>query len=141
MKNPGPFEHSMPPMPFMFSLPLMMRTYEPLGVAFWENQEGILEGMQEFSDGWFRRRHSGTQAALDAAKRICEASTPAEMVAEYQNWLRGSVERIAEDGVACQQHLTRLGSLMNSQLSHATDDVMTNAASAAKPKSISLKVA
>jgi hypothetical protein len=141
MKDVGPFEHSMPPMPFMLPLPFMLKTYEPLGIAFWENQEGILEGMQEFSDGWFRRRHSGTQAALDAAKRICEASTPTEMIAEYQNWLRGSVERMAEDGVACQQHLTRLGSLLNSQLSRATDDVMTNAASAAKKTSISLKAA
>ena len=40
------------------------KTYAPIGVKFWENQQTALEGLKEFSDGWFARRHKRTQAAL-----------------------------------------------------------------------------
>jgi len=36
-----------------------LKAYAPIGVKFWENQETALEGLKEFADGWFARRHKG----------------------------------------------------------------------------------
>jgi len=46
-----------------------LKTYAPVVVKFWENQETALEDLKEFADGWFARRHEGLQAALEAAIR------------------------------------------------------------------------
>src|SRR5258705_8993549 len=34
-----------------------LKAYAPIGVKFWENQETALEGLKEFAEGWFARRH------------------------------------------------------------------------------------
>ena len=52
---------------------------------FWQNQETALEGLKEFADGWFARRQKSTQAALEAAKQISDATTPSDILREYQN--------------------------------------------------------
>ena len=46
-----------------------LKTYAPLSLKFWENQGTALEGMKEFSDGWFARRHKTTQAGIEAVLR------------------------------------------------------------------------
>ena len=84
-----------------------LKTYAPIGVKFWENQETALEGLKEFADGWFARRHDSTQAALEAAKRIGDAATPSDVFREYQNWLGRAMELVAEDGKAYQQQMLR----------------------------------
>ena len=84
-----------------------LKTYAPIGVKFWENQVTALEGLKEFADGWFARRHDSTQAALEAAKRIGDAATPSDVFREYQNWLGRAMELVAEDGKACQQQMLR----------------------------------
>jgi hypothetical protein len=48
--------------------------------AFWENQDRILHEMQEFANGWFDRRHTGTREACEAAQRMCRAETPVDLV-------------------------------------------------------------
>ena len=63
-----------------------LKNYAPIGVKFWENQQTALEGLKEFADGWFARRHESTQAALEAAKHIADAATPSDVFREYQNW-------------------------------------------------------
>jgi len=83
------------------------KTYAPIGVKFWENQQTALEGLKEFADGWFARRHESTQAALDAAKHIGDTATPSDVFREYQNWLGRAVELLAEDGKAYQQQVLR----------------------------------
>jgi hypothetical protein len=84
-----------------------LKTYAPIGVKFWENQVTALEGLKEFADGWFARRHNSTQAALEAAKRIGDAATPSDVFREYQNWLGRAMELVAEDGKAYQQQMLR----------------------------------
>jgi hypothetical protein len=80
-----------------------LKAYAPMSVKFWENQETALEGLKEFADGWFARRHKGMQLALEAAKHIGDAETPSDILREYQNWLTREMELLAEDGKAYQQ--------------------------------------
>jgi hypothetical protein len=89
-----------------------LKTYAPIVVKFWENQETALEGLKEFADGWFARRHKSTQAALEAAKHIVDAETP-DILREYQNWLKQEMELIAEDGKAYQQQVLRAGAQLS----------------------------
>ena len=80
--------------------------------AFWQNQEKLLEAMQTLAEGWFERRHNGTDAALKAAERICKAQTPAEALREYQEWASGSLQRMMSDALACQQQMMKIGPLL-----------------------------
>ena len=86
-----------------------LKAYAPIGVKFWENQETALEGLKEFADGWFDRRHKGMEVALEAAKHIGDAETPSDIFREYQDWLTREMELLAEDGKACQQQVLRAG--------------------------------
>ena len=86
-----------------------LKAYAPLGVKFWQNQETALEGLKEFADGWFARRHEGMQAALEAAKHIGDAETPSDMLREYQDLLKREMELFAEDGKAYQQQVLKAG--------------------------------
>ncbi len=90
--------------------PEVLKTYAPVGVKFWQGEEAVLSGLQEFSDGWFARRHTGTQAALQAAKRIGEAANPIDVLQAYQDWVSGAAARLLEDGLAYQTHLLKTGS-------------------------------
>ena len=92
-----------------------LKAYAPVGVKFWENQETALEGLKEFADGWFARRHKSTQAALEAAKHIGDAQTPSDVLREYQNWLTREAELIAEDGKAYQQEVLRAGTHLSAR--------------------------
>ena len=92
-----------------------LKAYAPIGVKFWENQETALEGLKEFADGWFARRHKGMQAALEAAKHIGDAETPTDILREYQNWLSREMELVAEDGKAFQQQVLRAGAQLSAQ--------------------------
>ncbi len=93
-----------------------LKTYAPIGVKFWENQEAALGGLKEFADGWFARRHKSVQAALEAAKRIGDAATPSDILGEYQNWLARAMELLTEDGNAYQQQVLRIGAHLSAKL-------------------------
>src|SRR6202140_4099425 len=86
-----------------------LKAFAPMGVKFWENQETALEGLKEFADGWFARRHKGMEVALEAVKHIGDAETPSDILREYQNWLTREMELLAEDGKAYQQQVLRAG--------------------------------
>ena len=90
-----------------------LKAYAPIGVKFWENQETALEGLKEFADGWFARRHKGMQVALETAKHIGDAETPSDILREYQNWVTREMELLAEDGKAYQQQVLRAGVQLN----------------------------
>jgi hypothetical protein len=70
---------------------------------FWEAQNQILDGMEHLAHDWFERRHVGTQAALEAAQRCCQAETTVDLVREYQDWAAGAVQRLMADGLDWQQ--------------------------------------
>ena len=92
-----------------------LKAYGPIGVKFWENQETALEGLKEFADGWFARRHKGMQAALEAAKHIGDAETPTDILREYQNWLTREMELVAEDGKAYREQVLRAGAHLSAR--------------------------
>ena len=93
-----------------------LKTYAPVGVKFWENQEAALDGMKELADGWFARRHTGAQAAFEAAKRIGDAATPLDIIREYQDWMNGAMQRLMEDSTAYQQQLLKAGAHLSAHL-------------------------
>jgi hypothetical protein len=105
--------------PHVLQPAVALKTYAPVGVKFWESQQAALDSIKEFSDGWFKRRQSGAQAALEAAKRISEAATPADMHREYQDWLKGAFERVLAEGTAFQEQITKAGTQLSAQLSSA----------------------
>src|SRR6202158_3483951 len=92
-----------------------LKAFAPMGVKFWENQETALEGLKEFADGWFARRHKGTQAALEAAQHMGDAESPSDILQEYQSWFRREMELLAEDGKAYQQQVLRAGANLRAQ--------------------------
>lgn len=75
---------------------------------FWRGQDKVLDSMQAFAGGWFERRHAGTRAALEATQRIYAAKTPLDAAREYQDWLSGSLQRMAADSVAMQRELMEI---------------------------------
>lgn len=83
--------------------PEVSETMRKNACCFWESQEKILDAMQTFSDGWFERRYTGTDAALESAKRMCKAETPVDLLREYQDWVSGAFQRVMADGLACQR--------------------------------------
>ena len=92
-----------------------LKAYAPMSVKFWENQETALDGLKEFADGWFARRHTGMQTALKAAKHIGDAETPFDVFQEYQDWLKREMELLAEDGKAYQQQVLKAGAQLSAR--------------------------
>jgi hypothetical protein len=87
-------------------------TLEKNSAACWRNQDGILESMEEFAAGWFERRRVGTQAALEAARLMSGAESPAALISEYQSWATGAVERLIADSLAWQKHVMAVAGLV-----------------------------
>lgn len=90
---------------------------------FWRSQDKVLDCMQAFARGWFERRHAGTQAALEAAQRMCAAKTPFDAAREYQDWASGSLQRIATDSLAIQRELMDIGDALLNVPSHPSTAV------------------
>jgi hypothetical protein len=84
---------------------------------FWNGQDQILDAMEEYTNDWFERRHTGAHEALDSAQQMIEASTPVEAMHEYQKWVIGCLERTVSDGLACQKHLLSVSALLAPPLS------------------------
>jgi hypothetical protein len=79
---------------------------------FWRGQDKVIDCMQGFALGWFERRHADTKAALESARRMCTARTPADAAREFQEWASGSLQRAAQDGVAFQREIMAIGEAM-----------------------------
>jgi hypothetical protein len=92
-----------------------LKACAPMGVKFWENQQTALEGLKEFADGWFARRRTTAEAALEAAKHIGDAATPSDIFREYQGWLTRATELLAEDAKAYQQQMLRAGAQLSTR--------------------------
>jgi hypothetical protein len=73
-----------------------------------EAQQLMLREMEDMAHGWFSRRHSGTQAALEAAREMTASGDPAEAVNAYQRWIAGSFGRVAADAMEVQSHGARM---------------------------------
>ncbi|MGE0563047.1 MAG: hypothetical protein AB7O50_00910 [Pseudolabrys sp.] len=95
-----------------YQMPMAWRMMnEEAWVQYWRGQDVLLTCMQEFADGWFRRRHTATATALDTALRCCEAKTPFAVAREVLTWQMGSIQRVMEDGLSCQKCCMELAKL------------------------------
>jgi hypothetical protein len=85
---------------------------------FWENQNKILDNMEAFTSNWFKRRHTGTYSAQEAAQRMCGTESMVDVVQAYQDWAKGAFERLMADGLAChEQIVAATGALTSPPLS------------------------
>lgn len=62
----------------------------------------LLDAMQTLATGWFHRRRKGVEATHAAAIAICECDDAVTAARCYQDWVRGSIERMAADVLALQ---------------------------------------
>lgn len=90
--------------------------------AYWIDQEKILHSMEEFTTAWFERRHAGTRAGLETARRMCEAKSSMDMLQAYQTWATDALERLTADGIACQKHLMTIGALLADPLAPGVEE-------------------
>lgn len=67
---------------------------------FWRMQTRLLENFENMSKAWLERRRAGTEAALQTATKICDCDDPSEAASAYNDWLAGSMDRLAQDGRA-----------------------------------------
>jgi hypothetical protein len=81
---------------------------------FWDSQDRILDNMQAFATGWFERRHTGAVSAREAAERMYGSETIVGLMQAYQDWARGTFERIMADGLCCQQQIFAATSALTS---------------------------
>jgi hypothetical protein len=79
---------------------------------FWDTQDRLLDNMEKFADGWFKRRHVASHAAQEAAQRMCKAQNPVDVVHEYQDWVTGSFQRVMDDCFASQQFVGACAGLL-----------------------------
>lgn len=82
---------------------------------FWRTQEKVLNSMQDFAGRWFDRRREATSAAIETSRRFHAAESPMDFAREWQAFVTGSMQRAAEDGLACQKHVMALVELAGSQ--------------------------
>ena len=91
----------------LFQPAVMLSMWQKNAHAFWKTQAEILDGMQAFAEGWFQRRHLGTQTANEACERMCAAKTPVDWFHEYQTWCAGACQRLMADGACFQDGLKK----------------------------------
>ena len=96
------------------SAPEILTSSKENARRFWESQERILDNMQAFANGWFERRHTGALSAREAAERMCGTGTIVGLIQAYQDWTRGTFERIMADGLSCQQQIFAATSALTS---------------------------
>ncbi len=92
--------------------PATLDAVEQGAARFWFIQDRVLDAMQEFTEGWIKRRHDGAQAAAQSTQRLCRAQNPLEFVREQQEWFAGAAQRLATDGAECQKQWAQVASLM-----------------------------
>jgi hypothetical protein len=94
--------------------PEILASSKENALRFWENQERILDNMQAFANGWFERRHMGALSACKAAERMCGTESIVGLIQVYQDWARGTFERIMADGLSCQHQIFAATSALTS---------------------------
>mgnify|MGYP003393665302 CR=1 FL=1 len=76
--------------------------------SFWRAQERALDHLDSMTKDWLNRRRQGTQAALDAAHKLCGCKDPSEASSVYGAWMTGSAERMADDARAFSERMMKL---------------------------------
>jgi Phasin protein len=76
--------------------------------TFWRAQERALDHLDTMIQEWLNRRRQGTQAALEAAQKLCGCKDPNEASSVYGAWMTGSAERLADDARAFSERMMRM---------------------------------
>lgn len=81
----------------------------PQTTQFWHAQDRILDEIERFSSGWFKRRQDATQSMIDAGRRLASEgqADPADVIREIIDWQVHSMERLAEDARDCTEMFSR----------------------------------
>ncbi len=82
---------------------------EPQTKNLFEAQERILNQVEAFSKAWFQRRQDGTQAMIDAGRRIASegGNDPAVIMKEVTEFQSGAMERLSTDAKECTEMLSQ----------------------------------
>jgi len=66
---------------------------------FWKAQDTFLKEFETYSTAWFKRRHEGTQTAIEVNKQLAEHAMgdPSAALGILADWQSHSMERLAED--------------------------------------------
>ena len=73
---------------FLLSFP-HSKSFRENARRFWENQDKILNNMEAFTNHWFKRRHTGTHSAQEAAERMCGTELVVDVVQAYHGLGQG----------------------------------------------------
>lgn len=95
---------------------------------FWRMQAHLLENFETMSRAWLERRRAATEAALRTATKICDCNDPAEAASACNEFLAGSMERLAEDGRAMGELSMKLFQDMAGAMEAAAPTTATGAA-------------
>src|SRR5436190_9506822 len=125
---PSGGRNAMKPSDTSFPFTIAQSAFEPAragmrqaATGFWTAQDQMLDAMEEYTNAWFERRHTGAQDALDVAQQMIDAPTPVEALHQYQKWAIGCFERTFNDGLACQKQLLSIGKLLAPPLSPSSE--------------------
>lgn len=104
------------------------------GAHFWQAQEMILSELEQFSSSWFKRRHEGTRAAIEASKRFAAEATgnPTVAMEIMTDWQSHSMERMAEDAKNCAEVMKRCAEAFVSNEVEAIEETVETAKRATK---------
>lgn len=95
---------------------------------FWQAQEQFLEKFEDFSTAWFKRRHDGTRAALEASRQLADGAmqNPRAAMGILTDWQAHSMERLAEDAKDCTEMLTHCaGAFVTNEVEAIEETVQT----------------
>lgn len=115
---------------------MRMLTPMPLGGPhmrhFWQAQDQFLREMERFSEGWFQRRHTGTETALSTTEEIADPSNPMEAWRNLAEWQVHSMERVAEDWREFLSAMTRCSEIWVRNETEAVEEAAEAAGKSAK---------
>ncbi len=121
-------------------------TANPLFMAphskhFFEAQERILNQVEAFSKAWFQRRQDGTQAMIDAGRRIASEANndPSRIMKEITEFQSGAMERLTADAKDCSEMISQCANTLAASEIETIKDAAgktTKATGAAKSKPV-----
>lgn len=102
---------------------------------FWQAQDTFLKEFEKFSAAWFKRRHEGTQTAMNAGKQLFEHALGDQAAAMrvFAEWQAHSMERLAEDA---KDYMTMMASCTAAAVANeveAVEESVATAKRASKP--------
>jgi hypothetical protein len=73
-----------------------------------QQQHELLQGAQQRTAAWIRRRQVALETGIDALTRMSACKTPVEMAAICGEWVSGSITRMLADLNDAQAHTVKM---------------------------------